>query len=99
MGTASINHYFPGAVFTKNVVTGVEATNYPAGNFYPPNTAFLSSFRDIQNGDFSLVTTSPYRLAASDGGDIGVSVARLNAALAGVTTPVPRPPTNVRVVQ
>jgi hypothetical protein len=84
-GNQTLNVYFPGAVYTKNVQPGGNAGNYPANNFFPPNMAAVG-FVNLAGGDYRLSASSPYRNAGTDGKDIGADVAAVNAATAGVVT-------------
>ncbi len=69
-GSSALNFYFPGAVFTKNVIVGGSSSQYPAGNF------FISSFDQVgfvdkAGGNYRLGEKSRYRNAGADGKDIG----------------------------
>ena len=73
-GIASIAQYFPGSTIVRNVIAGPSGHAYPEGNFFPPSLAeVLSGYR--------LPSNSPYRLAATDGKDIGVDIDALNTAV------------------
>jgi hypothetical protein len=88
VGNPALGHYFPGAVFTHNVLAGPWPTqagatqsmysNYP-GNFFPASLQDVG-FVDLAGGNYSLASSSPYKNAASDGKDIGVDFGALNAA-------------------
>jgi hypothetical protein len=71
-GTACLEKYFPGAVFTANVLQGdpANAPYYPPGNYFPA-TLEAVGFVDLAGGDLRLSPTSPYHGAATDGTDIG----------------------------
>ncbi|HVZ19897.1 MAG TPA: hypothetical protein VG871_02480 [Vicinamibacterales bacterium] len=79
-GTDTLTRYFPGAVFTGNVLAGGPASSYPSGNYFPSVSEFLGSFVDYANGDFALVSSSQFNTAGTDGTDIGVDSAALEAA-------------------
>jgi hypothetical protein len=80
-GTASLQKFFPTSyTFTKNVIiTNPFPNNYPAGNFNAANVAAVG-FTDIAAGDYSLLDTSPYHNAGTDGADIGIDWIKLQAA-------------------
>jgi hypothetical protein len=67
---AALATYFPGAVFTHNVLIGGRAELYPANNFFPATAADVR-FIDLAHGDYRLASDSPYRNAGTDGKDIG----------------------------
>src|SRR5436853_370511 len=61
---------FPGAVFTRKVMLGGNATAYPAGNWFPAGaTAVVNAY--YGGSDYRLVSGSPYHNAATDGRDVG----------------------------
>ena len=85
-GNPSLNHYFPGFVFSKNVIesiasSGVPQSSYPAGTFFPSDWAAVQ-FVAFANGNYALAPSSPYKNAGTDGKDIGADIAGLNAATA-----------------
>lgn len=69
-GTSTINAYFPGAVFTNNILAGGNAAIYPAGNFFPADLNAVG-FTNMGAGDYSLTTASAYHNAGTDGLDLG----------------------------
>ncbi|MGH9799531.1 MAG: right-handed parallel beta-helix repeat-containing protein, partial [Blastocatellia bacterium] len=81
-GNGTINTYLPGAIFTRNILAGGDATYYPAGNFFPSALTAVG-FVNFTGGDYRLSSTSPYRNAGTDGQDLGY--------LLGQTTPTPTP--------
>lgn len=86
IGLSTLTHYFPGFVFTRNVIVGNQhASQYPADNFNPPSLAAVG-FMDHGRGNYRLANSSPYRKAGTDGKDIGVDLDLLTAAVA----PAPR---------
>jgi polygalacturonase len=85
-GTASLNAYAPGAVVSRNVISGAAATAYPAGNYYPASISAVR-FVDEFGGNYTLAADSPYRGLATDGKDIGADIAAVTAATAGAVTP------------
>ncbi len=84
-GTAALNQYFPGWIFTKNALIAptVSTSLYPPGNFFPASIAAVG-FVDPANGDYHLAPSSPYNNAGTDGKDLGADIDVLNAATAGV---------------
>lgn len=79
-GSDSLDAYFPGAVFTANVLAGGDSSIYPAGNYFPSVSTFNSSFVDPSAGDYTLVSSSPFRSAGTDGKDIGIDMVALATA-------------------
>ncbi len=79
VGNSAINHYFPGSIITKNVITGGDyyngglPSNYPAGNFFIPSFDEVG-FVDRANGNYRLSASSLYRNTATDGTDIGCNI-------------------------
>jgi regulation of enolase protein 1 (concanavalin A-like superfamily) len=86
LGISALGTYFPGYVFAKNVLAGGPAASYPSGNYFPSVTTFNASFVDPANGNYTLVSTSPYRGAGTDGKDIGVDHVALQVARAARTS-------------
>ena len=75
-GTDTLNRFFPGATFQKNVIVSGNSSAYPAGNFFPAGVAAVG-FADSADGDFALAPSSPFRNAGTDGADIGCIVTQL----------------------
>jgi len=69
----ALTTYFPGVVFTKNILIGGRAELYPAGNYFP-DTVDAIGFADVANGDYRLKGNSPYRKAGTDGADLGADM-------------------------
>ena len=65
--------YFPGAVFTKNILIGGRAEQYPAGNYFPA-TVDAVGFADIADTDYRLKADSQYRKSGTDGADLGADL-------------------------
>jgi hypothetical protein len=82
IGTAALNHYYPGWTFARNVLAelpaDVSSSQYPANNFFP--TSFNAQFVDAAGGNYRLRESSPYRGKATDGKDIGCDLNELEAA-------------------
>jgi uncharacterized protein (TIGR03437 family) len=89
LGTAGLNKYTPSYIFNKNLMVAASSSENPAGNFYPSQASQVG-FVDFPNGNYALLSSSPYSKAGTDGKDIGVDFAQLNAALGG-TAPSPTP--------
>jgi hypothetical protein len=69
-GTRALNTYFSNWTFSRNVLVGRPAGNYPAGNFFPANVAGVR-FVNYAGGNYALAANSPYNNASTDGTDIG----------------------------
>jgi hypothetical protein len=96
-GLATLNTYFPGYTFSRNVVAGESAyvvwhdTWYPSNNYYPAQLDAVG-FVNRAGGDYQLQATSPYLTGATDGRAVGCDMTALTAAQAGVViTPAPTP--------
>jgi hypothetical protein len=83
-GLGTVNVYFPGGVFRRNVFVGGSASGYPADNFFPADVAAVQ-FRNAAAGDYGLASGSPYAAAATDGTAIGANVTAINALVRRVT--------------
>ncbi len=83
-----LNTYFPGSKFGGNVLVAPIAGRFspsdcPLGNYFPREWRQVS-FVNQAAGDFRLSDRSPYKKGGTDGEDIGINVAKLHAATAGV---------------
>lgn len=83
---ATLTRYFPGGLFSGNIVVGAAARAYPPGNFFPGNEQQVR-FENLASGDYRLAVDSPYRGRASHGSDPGADIVALRATLAGKTGP------------
>lgn len=81
-GLQTINAYFPGSVFMKNVLVGGPPGLYPANNFFPA-TVDQVGFVEYAAGNYRLSAASNYRNAGTDGRDIGCNFDELFAAVNG----------------
>jgi len=83
-GTPTLERYFPGAVFRRNVLVGGQAGRYPRDNFFPATLDRLDSrtARTIVRLDLA----PPFAGAATDGRDPGADVAAIEKALGGLAT-------------
>ena len=91
-GTAAFNRYTPNAIVLRNTFAGSVASQYPTGNEFPTIAEWLADFVSVASANYQLVATSASKGSATDGTDIGVNFATLNAALAGTSTPPPPSP-------
>ncbi len=83
-GTAYANttlakYFHPNWVVTKNVDIGGSATNYPSGNYFPPNIAAVG-FVNYAGGDLHLASTSAYINLGTDGKDLGADIDSIGIA-------------------
>jgi hypothetical protein len=90
-GLSSLDKFFPGFVFQKNVIEGLASSglpqsSYPANNYFPMDWAAVK-FMDFKNGNYILAPSSPFKNAGTDGKDIGADIAGLNAATISVIVP------------
>ncbi len=98
VGNDTLGAYFPGAVFTGNVLAGGPASAYPSGNSFPARSDFEQWFADPARGDYRLrVSAAGRALPAGCGADIDAVEASWRAAEAGlarvraVAAPKPQP--------
>jgi len=82
-GTIALETYARGYVFLKNVLAGGSASKYPADNFFPPDLLSVG-FVDYAAGDYRLSGASAYRLAGTDGLDLGADFSTIVAGTSGV---------------
>ena len=90
VGNDTINNYFPGAVFTKNILSGGISASYPTGSYFPSLLNGVG-FVNLTGGDYRLASTSPYRNSGSDGLDLGNLYWGSAPAPIPSTTPTPTP--------
>ena len=81
-GNDTLNAYFPGYVFQKNVIAGADASRYPADNYYP---AFIDDVKFVNRpkGNYR-PTIIPYKNGATDGTAIGINQTALETATKNV---------------
>jgi hypothetical protein len=72
-GNGTIALYYPGAVFSRNVVVGANSAAYPTNNFYP-STMTQVGFVDFNGGNYRLASSSPYKNRGTDGLDVGCNI-------------------------
>jgi hypothetical protein len=96
MGQPTLDAYFPGVVFERNVLAGGKASLYPAGNYFPSVEEFQAEFVNAAGENFALVNGSPFRSGSSTGGVLGADLALLGAVTRdwspGSAGPAPAPP-------
>ena len=71
---------------TANALVGASGT-WPAGNFFPLDPAavqFTDYSQATVSGSYTLLSSSPYKGAATDGTDLGANVPAVDDAVAGV---------------
>lgn len=79
---------FQNYTFSGNVLIATPAnyppTRYPTGNFFPGSASSVDfvNFANGNGGDYQLQNQSLYRLAGTDGKDIGADVGAINTATA-----------------
>jgi hypothetical protein len=61
VGNDTLAAYFPGAVFTGNVIAGGAANLYPANNTFPSPATYDRFFVDAAGGDFHLLVSNVAR--------------------------------------
>jgi hypothetical protein len=94
-GFKTLDTYFPGYVFKRNVLAGdsVYVTYndkfYPPDNFFPPSLDSVR-FVDRAGGVYRLAPSSPYKGRATDGKDLGCDFAALEAAAGSLPATRPR---------
>lgn len=77
-GTSTLNTFFPGATFQRNVVIAGQSSLYPAITYFPTTVSGVG-FVD-PNGNYRLSSSSLYLTSASDGTAIGANIPAINAA-------------------
>jgi hypothetical protein len=78
-GIPTLEKFFPGAQFEKNVLVGAKADLYPPDNFAPASMSDVG-FVDLAGGNYRLSHSSPYHNAALDGHDIGADIDAIKVA-------------------
>ena len=94
-GTATLTAYFPGAVFSNNVLAGGDPSRYPPGNVFPTVAQWNASFVDPEAGDFRLLSSSVFYRMGMGGGIPGADFGEIDEAQGNPSSsPLPPPPTN-----
>ena len=86
VGNATLNTYFPNVVFLKNILVAGNSSwysNYP-NNYFP--LTWGEVLVNKTGGDYSVLSTSLYHNAGTDGKDIGVDIPTLNSYTASVVS-------------
>jgi len=89
-GLTALNTYFPGSVFSNNVLVARTPSNYPPGNYFPATWADVG-FVNYSGGDYHLAASSPYKNVATDGTDPGAGIDRVNSMTANAVLGAARP--------
>jgi hypothetical protein len=79
VGINTVNKYFPGSVFKKNIIIGAEGSQYPEENFLLASIDKVG-FADLSNKTFRLADKSSYKKAGTDGRDIGCDLSLIEGA-------------------
>jgi len=80
VGNSTLDKYFPGRVFRKNVIAGGKNSNYPSENFFPGQID-EAMFVDRAGGNYALKPSSPYKNSGTDGKSIGCDMDSLRGAI------------------
>jgi carbohydrate binding protein with CBM6 domain len=86
-GNDALAAYFPNAIVRRNAIGGANPSLYPPDNFYPDMTTFNAQFMDVDANDFRLVAGSIFNGKGTDGRNLGVDFAALDAAMKGAAPP------------
>ncbi|HXG66241.1 MAG TPA: hypothetical protein VNO70_14155 [Blastocatellia bacterium] len=81
VGIETINKYFPGSVFRKNIIAGGRSELYPPDNFFPARLEDVLSF-DQTSGVHRLKDSGRFSSAGGNGKAIGCDMGALKAAIA-----------------
>jgi hypothetical protein len=86
-GNSALAAYFPNAIVRRNAIGGANPSLYPPDNFYPNMATFDAQFVDLSTDDYHLVPASIFNGAGTDGKNLGVDFAALDAAMKGQAPP------------
>ena len=85
----SLSKCFTASMFNHNAVIAVPsaypASKWPSGNYFPTSilaVGFINANNGV-GGNYQLLSTSPYKNAATDGKDLGADLNAIKAATAG----------------
>ena len=87
-GLSTLDLYFPGYSFARNIMTAGPASLYPSGNFFPPSPEDVG-FIDLSGGNYRLAAGSPYKGAGTDGRDVGADIDQLQASIGNAPSIAP----------
>jgi hypothetical protein len=87
IGNATIAHYFPDSVITRNVLAGGKASAYPAGNEFPTTSDFEAHFVNYAESDFALVPSTGWHGTGTDGLDLGADIEKILASRTDTNPP------------
>jgi hypothetical protein len=94
-GSATLAAFFPGCVFSNNVLAGGDASRYPPGNTFPTLAQWDASFVDPENGDYRILSSSVFYNKGTGGSIPGTDFGELDEAQGNPPTePLPPPSTN-----
>lgn len=84
VGNTTLNTYYPGVSFTKNILMGGNDYSYSSypGNYFPGSWSGV--FTNEALGDYHVPLTSSYHNAATDGSDLGANIDKINSVIANV---------------
>src|SRR5436190_1046919 len=91
VGLPTLEFWFPGYVYARNVQPGGNPLVYPPDNFFPASLGDVG-FVDLVGGDYHVATAGPYGEGGADGKDIGGGIDALMAATAGALEGASPPP-------
>jgi hypothetical protein len=86
----TFNSCFDGYSFENNALIGTTSSfppsKWPSGNFFPTTAGAVqfASYQEGKGGNYLLMSTSPYRNAATDGKDLGADVSKIQSVTATV---------------
>lgn len=80
-GSAAVSSHMPGGEFLGNVISGVNASQYPANNYYPSSVGGIG-FSGSTN--YLLSSSSQYKGLATDGSDPGANIGQVSSLTSGV---------------
>jgi len=85
----SLNSCFTTYKFADNAIVAVvnfPASQWPTANYFPTSIGAVQfvNFNGGIGGDYHLLSSSPYKNAASDGKDIGADINAIQSLIAGV---------------
>lgn len=80
-GSAAVSAFMPGGEFLGNIISGVNASQYPANNYYPSSVGGIG-FTGSTN--YLLSSSSQYKGLATDGTDPGANIGQVSSLTSGV---------------